>query len=246
MFTPAQRSRLRDALVSAARADARIPAAALTGSAAAGAEDRWSDIDLALGVAAEADIAQAMADWTDLMYQEYGAVHHLDVARGGTVYRVFLLASTLQADIAFSAAAEFGAIAPTFRLLFGTAADQAPASAPDPAQLAGLGWLYALHARSSIARARVWQAEYMISGVRDHVLALACVRHGLPAVQGQGMDRLPPDVTATIAGALVRSLEISELARAFRVVTEALLAEIGQVDAGLAGRLASTLRELAG
>ncbi len=86
----------------------------------------------------------------------------------------------------------------------------------------------------------------MISGVRDHVLALACLRHGLPAVQGRGMDRLPPDVTATIAGALVRSLEISELARAFRVVTEALLAEIGQVDAGLAGRLASTLRELAG
>jgi len=134
----------------------------------------------------------------------------------------------------------------TFRLLFGNAADQAPASAPDPAQLAGLGWLYALHARSSIARARAWQAEYMISGVRDHVLALACLRYGLPAAQGRGMDRLPPDVTATIAGALVRSLEISELARAFRVVTEALLAEIGQVDAGLAGRLASTLRELAG
>ena len=103
MFTPEQRSRLRDALVSAARADARITAAALTGSAAVSAEDRWSDIDLALGVAAEADIAQAMADWTDLMYQEYGAVHHLDVARGATVYRVFLLASTLQVDIALLA-----------------------------------------------------------------------------------------------------------------------------------------------
>jgi hypothetical protein len=28
-----------------------------------------------------------------------------------------------------------------------------------------MGWLYALHARSSIARGRVWQAEYMISWV---------------------------------------------------------------------------------
>ena len=30
------------------------------------------------------------------------------------------------------------------------------------------------------------QAEYMISGMRDHVLALACLRHGVPAVQGRG------------------------------------------------------------
>jgi hypothetical protein len=47
----------------------------------------------------------------------------------------------------------------------------------------------------------------MVSGVRDHVLALACLRHGLPAAQGRGMDGLPPAVTAIIAGALVRSLE---------------------------------------
>lgn len=85
----------------------------------------------------------------------------------------------------------------------------------------------------------------MISGVRDHVLALACLRHGVPAVQGRGMDRLPPAATAAIAGALVRSLAVSELARAFRVATEGLLAETGQVDADLADRLAGTLRELA-
>lgn len=141
---------------------------------------------------------------------------------------------------------EHGAIAPTFRLLFGTAAKLAQAPAPAAAELIGLGWRYALHARSSIARGRVWQAEYMVSGVRDHVLALACLRHGLPAAQGRGMDGLPPAVTANIAGALVRSLERTELARAFRTATEALLAEIGHVDAGLASRLAATLRELAG
>jgi hypothetical protein len=43
----------------------------------------------------------------------------------------------------------------------------------------------------------------------------------------------------------VRSLDIGELVRAFRVATEALLAEAGQFDADLAGRLADTLRELA-
>src|SRR5437868_1274520 len=124
MFTPEGRTRLRDALVAAARADPRITAAALTGSAAAGAEDRWSDIDLALGVAADADPARVVADWTDRVYQEGGAVHHLDVHFGDTLFRVFLLESTLQVDIAFWPATLFGAYGPSFRLLFGTANDR--------------------------------------------------------------------------------------------------------------------------
>lgn len=117
----------------------------------------------------------------------------------------------MQVDLAFWPAAEFGAIAPTFRLLFGNANERPTALAPDAAELIGMGWLYALHARSSIARGRVWQAEYMISGVRDHVLALACLRHGVPAVQGRGMDNLPLEITAVLTGALVCSLDIAEL-----------------------------------
>jgi hypothetical protein len=107
-----------------------------------------------------------------------------------------------------------------------------------------MGWLYALHARSSIARDRVWQAEYMISSVRDQVLALACLRHGVPAVQGRGMDSLPPEITVALTGALVRSLDIAELRRAFGVVSQALLVEVEQVGAGLTNHLTGPLREL--
>lgn len=246
VFTTEERQGLRDELVSVARADARITAAALTGSAATGREDRWSDIDLALAVADDADLGLAMADWTDRMYRKHGAIDHVDVTRGRTVYRVFLLGNTLQVDLAFSPAAQFGAVAPTFQLIFGVAQEQQLTTAPAAAELIGLGWLYALHARSSIARDRVWQAEYMISGVRDHVLALACLRHGLPVIQGRGIDRLPPDVTAAAAAALVVSLEAAEIRRAFGVISEALLAETAHADADLAGRLAGPLRELAG
>ena len=85
----------------------------------------------------------------------------------------------------------------------------------------------------------------MISGVRDHVLALACVRHGVPAVQGRGMDLLPAEVTAPVAAALVRSLDVAELRRAFASVCELLLGEIGFVDVDLAARLSAPIRELA-
>ncbi len=112
-------------------------------------------------------------------------------------------------------------------------------------ELVGMGWLYALHARSSIARGRVWQAEYMTSGLRDQVLALACLRHNLSPIQGRGMDRLPPDVISVLATSLVRSLDPPELWRAFGVACAGLLIEVRAIDPSLANRLAAPISELA-
>lgn len=171
LFTPKRRERLREALVAAAQSDVRIIGAAHTGSAAVGREDRWSDIDLALCVVPHADVEQVVADWSNRMYRNHGAVTHLDVWRGATLYRVFLLEDTLQVDVSFWSKAEFGATGPNFRLMFGTANERPWAAPPVAADLIGMGWLYALHVRSSIARGRVWQAEYMLSAMRDQVLA---------------------------------------------------------------------------
>ena len=109
MFSPEERESIRAALVSMAVADKRVTGAALTGSGALGHEDAWSDIDLAFGVADEVDLPGVIADWSDQIYQEHAAVHHTDVTSGATIYRVFLLSSTLQVDIGFSPASQFGA-----------------------------------------------------------------------------------------------------------------------------------------
>jgi len=236
---------LRDSLMKAARADERISGAALTGSAASGNEDRWSDIDLFFGVAEGVSLPEVLADWSDRMYRDHRALHHLDVIAGPATYRVFLLASTLQVDLAFTPASDFGASASTFKLVFGTAVERTPTQPPSPASLVGLGWLYALHARSCIQRGKLWQAEYMVSGVRDHALSLACLRHQLPAVQGRGLDRLPAEIRSAAGPALVRSPDEAELRRAFRAAVDLLLGEIGKVDRGLAGRLERPLLELA-
>ena len=74
----------------------------------------------------------------------------------------------------------------------------------------------------------------MISGIRDTALALACIRHNLPAVHGRGMDLLPGEVAAQFEGPLVRQLDAAELSRAFRVVIHGLLSEIRSVDEELA------------
>src|SRR5271169_707109 len=237
MFTLKERDRLRTCLLEYASKDARISGAAITGSAAAGREDRWSDIDLAFGVSDAAELPNVLSDWTAHMYDQLLALHHLDVRSGGWIYRVFLLPSTLQVDLAFVSATEFRALAPTFRLIFGEANESRHVPPPPTGQIIGLGWLYALHARSCIARQNLWQAEYMISGIRDNALALACIRHGLPAVHGRGMDLLPTGVTAQFEDSLVGQLDTAELSRAFRVVVHGLLGEIRCVDEELAGRL---------
>jgi hypothetical protein len=245
MFTPEERSRLRSDLLDHAANDQRISGAAITGSAAGGSEDLWSDIDLAFGVKDPAGMPEVLEDWTAHMYGHHLALHHVDVAAGAWIYRVFLLPSTLQVDLAFVPATEFRALAPTFRLVLGEANEPLHVPPSPPGVVIGFAWLYALHARVCIARRKLWQAEYMISGVRDHALALACLRYGLPAVHGRGMDLLPGEVTTQFEGALVRELDTNELSRAFRVAIQVLLAEIRSADEQLAGRLEEAVIDLA-
>jgi predicted nucleotidyltransferase len=227
VFTVSERDQLRRDLVSAAESDPRVVGAALTGSFAVGEEDRWSDIDLALSVDGLADAV--VSDWTALMYSR-GAVSHLDVRRGAVLFRVFLMRSTLQVDIAFWPSSEFGATGPTFRLLFGETNSLPASGQPDRAELVGLAWLYGLHVRSALARGRVWQALYMLNGMRDHVMSLWCLRCGVNAVQGRGVDDVPG--VEAFAGTLALSTHPEELGRAFRVVTGLLAGEIE--DSGVA------------
>ena len=243
MYTPEERERVRRELIAAARADPRIAAAALTGSAAVGREDRWSDIDLAFGLNEDSEISSALDDRTARMYEQHGAVHHMDVRSGTWLYRVFMLANSLQVDLAFAPQGDFAAKAPTFQLLFGTAPER-PSTPPSAEQLIGWAWLYALHVRSALARGKLWQAEYMVSAARDSILAAACRRHGVPAAEGRGMDQLPDAVTDPLRDALVARLGPDELVRAFGVVIDRLIDEIRQTDAVLAGRLEPALSDL--
>src|SRR5689334_11946414 len=106
MYSPEERTQLRSVLLESAAADKRITGAAITGSAASGREDEWSDIDLAFGVADGVELRSVLSDWTKRLYDRHGAVHHVDVTFGPWIYRVFLLANTLQVDLAFVPASD--------------------------------------------------------------------------------------------------------------------------------------------
>jgi predicted nucleotidyltransferase len=245
MFTREKREQIRAALVNAAQADPKVAGAAHLGSAAADRLDDWSDIDLALCILPEGEREEVIASWTGRLYRDHGAVAHCDVKRGDTLYRVFLLHNTLQVDISFWPARQFRAVGPKFKLIFGVANEPQPSAADSTDELIGMAWLYALHVRSSIARHRLLQAEYMLSSMRNQVLALACLRQNLPSREGRGFDDLAQDERCRFAECYPLSFGAQELHRALQRTMTALLIEIRFRDIDLAKRIGPTLIEIA-
>jgi hypothetical protein len=117
-FTAEARDQLKPELLEFAKQDPRLSGGAVTGSAAGGREDRWSDIDLAFGVSDPALVGVVLMDFSNFMYTQ-GALHHHDVRAGAWIYRVFFLPGGLQVDLAFVEQGEFRPLGPAFQLVFG-------------------------------------------------------------------------------------------------------------------------------
>ena len=246
MFTVEQRDALRDRVLALAEEDDRVVAGAAVGSLALGGGDRFSDLDLTFAIAHDVPVADVLEDWTRTLVEELGAVRLADLERGPTIYRVFLLADALQFDLSLSPAAEFRPGGPRFRLLFGdTAGELRSPTPPEAADLFGWGAIYALHARACIERGRVWQAEHYVGAVRDHALALACLREGLPAVQARGYDDLPDEALARYGDTRVRAIERGALRAALAASVGELLREGYEAQLPHADAVAHGLRELA-
>jgi hypothetical protein len=178
------------------------------------------------------------------MYHDHGAIEHVDVSAGSVLYRVFLLPSSLQVDLSFWAYEDFAGTGEPFDLVFGQSNPEGSLDAPDVAVLAGMGWLYALHVRSSLARGKTWQAMSMLDGFRDRALAVACLEHGLRTSQARDLDLLPREVLAAFTASLVSRPDPAELARAFRSTAELFLEHVRSLDEELADRLVAPLNEL--
>jgi len=245
MFSVEERERVLIALLDQANCDGYVVAAAITGSMASDLADRWSDIDLFLGAADEAELDTVVDEWSAFVYRSFDALHHFDLHSPPAIYRAFLLPSCLEIDLGFTPASQFGPLGPHFRPIFGTTHTLVQPPPPDIRHVIGLCWHHVLHARTSIERIKLWQAEYWISALRDHVITLACLRLGRPTAYAKGADDLPARATQGLEEALVRGLGVAELRRALSVVASRFLHEVGEEDPGLAGKLEPPLRDLA-
>ncbi len=243
MFSVGDRDRLRHRLLEMASSDPRVVAGALLGSLAHDQGDRWSDLDIMFAVPDDAPLSEVLEAWTRDLVEAFDAIRLFDLPSGPIIYRAFLLPNSLELDLSFTPASEFGAGGPKFRLLFGTAVERPPHATAPAEELFGYAVHHAFHARACIERARYWQAEYWISAVRDHALHLECLQRGLDGSYGRDFDRLPADVTEPLKDAIVRSLEPVDLRSALgSAVTGLLRASDEVID--MADKVEPQLREL--
>jgi len=236
VFTVEQRDALRERVLQLAGEDDRVVAGAAVGSLAVDGGDRFSDLDLAFGIADGVPVTEVLGAWTTTLIDELDAVQLADLQHGLTIYRVFLLPEALQFDVSMTPAAQFRPAGERFRLLFGkTAVGQS--SVPTPpgglfiptlpvaGDIFGWGIIYALHASACIRRRRPWQAKHYVSAVRDHALSLACLREGLPAVQARGYDDLPAETLGRFDDTHVGTVEPEALHAALAASVMALMKE---------------------
>lgn len=236
--------RVREGLVSWAEEDPDVSGAALTGSLATGQSDRWSDLDLVLGLIGSPPAAARR--WTDRIDAEFGLLHHWDLPTSDArIIRVHLLAGGVEADISFVPEEVFGARGEQWRLLLGTGRTLDPFPEPDVETLVGLAWHHVRHARVCIERGRLLQAEYWLGAVRSQILALACLRSGLPTNYAKGAHLLPEELTTALEAGLVRALHSEELRRALAVLVPVLIAELRKSAPETVPRLQSTLESWA-
>jgi hypothetical protein len=246
VFSVEQRDALREHVLQLADKDERAVAGAAVGSLAVdGGGDRFSDLDLTFGIVDDVPVGEVLDDWTQKLVEDKDALQLADLERGPTIYRVFLLPDALQFDLSMTPAAQFRAAGPRFRLLFGeTAGDPRTPTPPLAHDLFGWGVIYALHSRSCIERGRVWQAEHYVGAVRDHALALACLRESVPAVQARGYDDLSAETVARFADTHVVSVEPEALRPALAASARALMHEGAQARLPHAETVAQRLAEL--
>ena len=187
LFTPEERS------ASARRSSRRAPRIRITGAALTrfgvrGEEDRWSDVDVFLGVDEDVDIDEVRAGLDGHALRGVAARSTTGTSRSGAaIYRVFLLASWAPGRRRLYAGSDFGAGGRRFRALFGSPVEQqAPRPPAVPVTSSGAAGSASSPCERRRSSGRGWEAEYWIGGARDQTLALACLRLGLSTVLRKG------------------------------------------------------------
>ncbi len=250
MFTERERAEIVTLVAGLLKDDPEVEAVALVGSLVRGG-DRWSDVDIDVVVADDADVDRVAGKWVARMYGQLPVLHHLEQQIGPFLIRGFLLRNMLEVDVAFIRPDSPFTI-PTLLLHDRSGVGAAVLAAttpqrldrPDYANEAGFMWLDVLHAITAVRRLRSWQAAWYVEQIRNRALALASLRHGQDSEHFKHVDDLPSDELVPLEAALIRSLGRSDLLDGIEAATRGVLAELQHADGDLADRLEIPLLEL--
>lgn len=243
MFTSEFREKVREEIIANAKLDGRISSAAEVGSYARNAQDRWSDIDLTFGFDDTVSIDTILNSWTEYVSSQFSGVPILDIQRGKTIYRVFILPGCLQVDLSFTPQTGFGSAGPDFMLHYGRQDKNTQITPPNAAELYGYMVHHLVRVRICIERNRLWQAEFWLNEARNYALKLCCLFRGLKTDHGRGFDDLPSDILEPYKNSFVKQPTREEITKGLSVILSQLDNISPEVNL-LNGRLRKQLLDL--
>jgi hypothetical protein len=107
-----------------------------------------------------------------------------------------------------------------------------------------MGWLHAIHARSAVARGRLWQATMMLDELRNGLTTLMCIRAGLNPWHGREVDQLPSEDLSRLETSRAQRIDAETLDRSRILMTRQFLDEVALHDRDRFERLRTPFAEL--
>lgn len=84
----------------------------------------------------------------------------------------------------------------------------------------------------------------MLEALRNNLIAMYCLRHGLATHEGRGVDALPGSLRSELTSTLITSTDHDDLRRVFGTLIDSILREAARQSLIVPAGLDQTLDEL--
>jgi len=238
-FQDKDRIEILNYILEVGKNDPHVIGAALVGSYAINKQDVWSDIDISFGIKEIVKPKIILDKWTNLVKAQFEIIHYFDIASALGIYRVILFSNGIELDLSAIPQSEFGPKASKFKLLFGSAKEKFEIPKPSIEKIYGLSWHHVLHANSALKRNKLWQAQFWLDKLREHIFTLKCLRNNVSCQHGRGIDLLDEDELKNMEKTLVKKIKSTEIKHALKYSARFLCDEIAHTNIKLSKNLSS-------
>ena len=254
-YTPEERQQILDALLDALKGDGCITGVLVVGSAAVGFQDDYSDIDLSVVMATEADVEPVFRDWDGKIQALFPVVTRFETHYGPNSFLYgFLLDSLLELDIGFLCLNNLVARRPYWQIVFDrsgqiqTIMEASLVSKPTTLKSARCQqslesiWHYIMHCAICLRREQNWRAVYYLDMVRQQTIELAGLRLGLETKNYRQVDQFPADLLLSWQQSLPSDLSPGKIMRALQTAVQCFFDEAAIWERRSGGRLTDLLQ----
>lgn len=243
LFSPQEREKILNRLLSALKGDPRIAGVLVVGSGAVGFDDCYSDIDLSVVATKEKDVLPVYQEWRARIEKLLPVIHYCEVIYGPNDYLyAFLLDAFVELDAGFVCLANLLARRQRWKIAFDRSGkiedimrsswEKKPKVDTKAGYLNRIDgiWHYIIYVPVALKRGQPWMALHYLEIIRNRTVELAGLRHRLETKNFRCVDQMPRGFLIELQKSLVSSLDYAAIMNALRVATTCFFHQARALD----------------